>query len=443
MFYKQNVKKHGWHSIYKAIPNEIFLIDRTRTFTNFPDEPLVHPACEIDISYTSLSFEEVCNIRIKELEDLQPFRIMWSGGIDSSVVLWLCLDRKLDFEVYLSDTSMIEYPYLYKHLRQSNIKILSSQSINLERPIVTGQIADQIFGSDLLYKVPNDLDKDVSHSINFFKSNFISDYWSEYWYEVITSSCPLKLEYVYDFFWWYNFNFKYQSVWFRGQMPFQQGTQFKRNHYHFFEGSLWQQWSCSNLNSRRVSTLDNYKPQARELIKTFDNSDWTITKDKVNSYPPTAILPRPIGVDKNYNLLTKVKEKVESFSYGPLTWASSINRIKGNYLHKGDYPVEYDKNNIPIDDGGNQCLPITCPVHPKYKPTNPVLSPMINDTLPSNLEWKRWFDEQFIEIDNARIMREILRWYMKQERQSLEFKKIKASCSTLTELTEKIFGKTV
>lgn len=48
---------------------------------------------------------------------------------------------------------------------------------------------------------------------------------------------------------------------------------------------------------------------------------------------------------------------------------------------------------------------------------------MINDTLPSNLEWKRWFEENYIQIDNARIMREILRWYMKQERQSLEFKR--------------------
>ena len=54
-----------------------------------------------------------------------------------------------------------------------------------------------------------------------------------------------------------------------------------------------------------------------------------------------------------------------------------------------------------------------------------------------------WFEENYIEIDDARIMREILKWYMKQERQSLEFKKIKASCSNLTELTEKIFGKTV
>ena len=441
MFYKHSAKKFGWYSIYKAIPNEVFLVDRTRTFTNFPDEPLVHPACEIDTSNTPLSFEEVCNVRLKELEDLQPFRIMWSGGIDSSIVLWLCLDKKLDFEVYLSDTSISEYPYLYKHLRQSDIKMLSSQSVNLERPIVTGELGDQMFGSDIFYKIEDDLDKDISHSINFFKLNSISDYWTNYWYEVITSTCPLKLEYVFDFFWWYNFNFKYQSVWFRGQMPFQQGTQFKRRHYHFFEGSLWQQWSCSNLKSRRVSTLDNYKPQARELIKTFDNSDWTITKDKVGSYPPTAILPRPVAVDKNYNLLSTIPEK--AFSYGPLTWASIENRIKGNFLYKGDYPVDYDNEGIPIDEKGLQCLDLRCPVHPNYKPINPVFSPLINDTLPSNLEWKRWFQENYIQIDNARIMREILKWYMKQERQSLEFKKIKASCSNLTELTEKIFGKTV
>lgn len=68
-----------------------------------------------------------------------------------------------------------------------------------------------------------------------FKSNSISDYWTNYWYEVITSTCPLNLEYVFDFYWWYNFNFKYQSVWFRGQMPFQQGTYFKRSHYHFLK----------------------------------------------------------------------------------------------------------------------------------------------------------------------------------------------------------------
>ena len=39
---------------------------------------------------------------LKELEDLQPFRIMWSGGLDSSLVLWLCLDRKLDKFSFLS-----------------------------------------------------------------------------------------------------------------------------------------------------------------------------------------------------------------------------------------------------------------------------------------------------------------------------------------------------
>ena len=60
-----------------------------------------------------------------------------------------------------------------------------------------------------------------------------------------------------------------------------------------------------------------------------------------------------------------------------------------------------------------------------------------------NLNFSWSCEENYIQIDNARIMREILRWYMKQERQSLEFKKIKASCTTLTELTEKIFGKTV
>ena len=101
----------------------------------------------------------------------------------------------------------------------------------------------------------------------------------------------------------------------------------------------------------------------------------------------------------------------EKYKYGPLVW----NHIdddddSGNYWWTGLAPVMYDEVGIPSDEKGLQCLPISCPVHPGYNVKHSVFSSPLQDHLPSIDEWQTWFDEQFIDIDKARIRREILRW---------------------------------
>ena len=83
----------------------------------------------------------------------------------------------------------------------------------------------------------------------------------------------------------------------------------------------------------------------------------------------------------------------------------------------GKVKVFFPKDNIPIDAKGLQCLPMSSPVHPAYALKHSVFNPLIKDHLPSIDEWRQWFDEQFIEIDDARIKREILRWYAKNTKQ--------------------------
>jgi hypothetical protein len=105
----------------------------------------------------------------------------------------------------------------------------------------------------------------------------------------------------------------------------------------------------------------------------------------------------------------------------------------------GTIPIGYDKDNIPIDAKSLQCLPMSSPVHPGYQLKHSVFNPLIKDHLPSIDEWRQWFDEQFIEIDDARIKREILRWYEKNQNVTPAFISLYSKCETLQEMVEAVW----
>ena len=131
----------------------------------------------------------------------------------------------------------------------------------------------------------------------------------------------------------------------------------------------------------------------------------------------------------------------EKFKYGPLIWNHVDHEDdSGNYWWPGLSPVKYDDMGIPCDLNGLQCLPISSPVHPDYEPKDSVFNKQIREHLPSEKEWKKWFDEHFIEITSHRIKREILKWYVKQNRvKSENFIKLQANCEMLDEMVEAVW----
>lgn len=130
----------------------------------------------------------------------------------------------------------------------------------------------------------------------------------------------------------------------------------------------------------------------------------------------------------------------EKFRYGPLVW----NHIdddddSGNYWWAGLAPVKYDHMGIPSDEKGLQCLPMNCPVHPGYNIKHSVFNSSLADHLPSIDEWRTWFEEQFIEIDDARIKREILRWYSRQRNKPRRFYELQESANSLNEMVDLVW----
>ncbi len=98
------------------------------------------------------------------------------------------------------------------------------------------------------------------------------------------------------------------------------------------------------------------------------------------------------------------------FKYGPLIWDTE----KHNRPCPGSTPIDYNDKGIPIDDMGNECLPIECIIHPSYKPTKWLYSEFLQSNIPDINEAKKWFNDNYYHFSDEQIKKYIIRWVMLQ-----------------------------
>jgi len=156
--------------------------------------------------------------------------------------------------------------------------------------LVTGELNDQLFGSDLIRffltsegsdKINSDLDKDFV--FNYINEKIKQDKVTSVLVESIlnsSSSYGVTLEKNTDFFWWYNFCFKWQAVHFRlyaltfpclrDKITAEFDDQFI---YHFYETADFQRWSINNPQVRYIDDWKNYKFEAKKSIYAFDKDE--------------------------------------------------------------------------------------------------------------------------------------------------------------------------
>lgn len=106
------------------------------------------------------------------------------------------------------------------------------------------------------------------------------------------------------------------------------------------------------------------------------------------------------------------------FTYGPLVWDTE----RHNRPCPGSIPVDYNNKGIPIDNGGNECLPLDCIIHPGYKPTVWVHSDYLDDEIPSPEEAGKWFKDNFYHFSEEQIKNYVIRWIMLQNYSQLKYK---------------------
>ena len=243
-----------------------------------------------------LSFGEVCSAVAGDIvsaarSDDREIRVLWSGGIDSTVALVSLLSTLPPGEhdrlhIYLSMVSIDEYPVFFREhilhkLRFRLIKPPVTSHFGGEALIVTGEHGDQLFGSDkLLPLMRNGLCYEPYEAVlplvvmNKFGKATKVDRLLDYLQPLI-AACPVPLQSTFDLYWWLNFSIKWQQVSLRLPVfTFQPDvaklvTRFR----HFFRDPRFQSWSLTNYPHRAAASPTDYKRAAKEVIYTYTGDE--------------------------------------------------------------------------------------------------------------------------------------------------------------------------
>lgn len=238
-----------------------------------------------------LSWEECCASRAKEFMTLNKdtYFLSYSGGIDSSVALISFLEYwPWEFQsrlvIYMNHESIRENPDLFvkyvKNLKWTTSFADISETLLQQNAIfITGELGDQLFGSDILGKSSNTLG-DVSLFENFRTTvpqyiKLLKPKLSEQ--EVmrifdhilpIVDECPFPVRTTHDFFWWWNFTQKWQYVKLRfaERREWNLNARYGTHVQHFFDSVEFQKWSIENHDKKIENDWASYKKAAKDFL---------------------------------------------------------------------------------------------------------------------------------------------------------------------------------
>jgi len=285
----------------------ITLIDRTKTLDDGIDFYIIDSMCResIDKSFEEITFDRADAILDNATQTNRKISLLWSGGIDSTTALLAlyikakkrdCLER---IQVFLTTHSIEEFENFYTQiiLKDLSHKIITPPIYTYMNPseiIVTGELGDQLFGSDFLEKyikqgihtMPYEyiLPQIVSKKLNSTKD---ADLLLKFLEKQIEQS-PIKIKTLYDYIWWLNYSMKWQYVTFRilsciiekREIPYE----VEENMVHFFQSYEFQQWALRENRFKIKKEWQSYKYIAKEFInRYFEDAAYLQNKTKEQS----------------------------------------------------------------------------------------------------------------------------------------------------------------
>jgi hypothetical protein len=267
-------------------------------------------------SGSAISFSDCCDARAQELLGAHSrLHLMWSGGIDSTVALVALLkalpaNERDRLTVYLSSHSVAENPGFY----QSHIagKLSVQRTVGkaglYDETVVTGELGDQLFGSDLMLEATRRLGFEclaqphrvvLPHLFGNIAGNAEMGAAIYRRYAPIADEAPYPLNSTQDFLWWWNFSQKWQHVKYRHLLYEPPGSDYLgmvSKVRHFFDTEAFQRWSLTHPGEKLGAGIDTYKMPAKRYIVDFTGDSGYLTKMKIGSlckvfkYPPVAAI---------------------------------------------------------------------------------------------------------------------------------------------------------
>jgi hypothetical protein len=340
-----------FYEIYKVIAPTVNLCDRTGHVTTPYNYKVMLPIPEEQTNVGT--FSEISIARGIELLNLskttnKPCLILWSGGIDSTSLLTaMIIASEGDYsnlKICMNAQSIRENPRFYYTYIRGKIEIIASETmfshINKDHIVISGEGCDQLFGTDIYQAIER---WDNGRGAMFQPYNFenvgaffmykgMSERAAKIWYDImddqIKAKQPCEIIDFKDFFWWYNFCYKWQNVYYRlfnmgkfMSFPLDQDF-FDNNYIQFFMNDDFQRWSIANPDKKITKDWSTYKFTAKEFIFDFTkDQEYLDNKVKIASLINVFRTIEHVGaLNSNYEFLpphfdiTPYKLQTNSFS---------------------------------------------------------------------------------------------------------------------------------
>lgn len=271
-------------------------------------------------TFSEVTDEVAIKIR-NRINQGEKFSVMYSGGIDSTVIVSSLIKnlKKSELEnisISASIQSIIENPKFWNKFIQDKFQIIDSNKNKYDDIIeqgftpITADEGDCIFGTlfglnfynnfdyyisdlssitklkleKLKYKIA---DPDVHYSqfvdplIKYLGIQGNNDFGKLFYEKIVhninTATVPIYT--LHDFFWWLIFNIKYLNCAVRGSIYLNDRLETKfvmDKIVNWFSDHEYQRWSMANNNNGQKinKTLSTYKQAAKDYIYDLDKNKW-------------------------------------------------------------------------------------------------------------------------------------------------------------------------
>ena len=315
-----------------AIPRLIFGTHEVRARTGSFITPWSAPSgrefAPPELIHINDKLSDICDARAIEIFRLsksqnKKIAIMWSGGIDSTVVLSSFLKNftNSDLEnlvVFCSTESILEHPDFYKKFLANKIRCESIYTLDVtdeflnQHILLNGEVGDCLFGPTVA--VLEHLLAEKKHQLSwrnnqqllvdslssFIKhkvpdTKFLNGFTSWYVNKIsnnLQEVSPVGVDSIADWWWWHYYNFKWE---FSLSRPFFQyrkdlflPVSVKNSEFfvsnNFFNTTKFQSWSYSNLKTHVGTSTQDHKMLAKQYIFELDHdTNYLNNKKKVAS----------------------------------------------------------------------------------------------------------------------------------------------------------------
>ena len=276
--------------------------------------------------------EQACEtaLQIRDKTKDSKVYLMYSGGIDStSAIVAMMNTWEEDLErvhILMSYRSIEEFPEMWtlinsKFSGRIHNSLVDTDQYYKDGYVVTGEHGDQIFGSDVLFKIVDVLGEAGIHMKwkdnmsrvyrRMFGMSFgshVDDFIDRHRQGIEYSPIPIRS--CYDWVWWFNFVNKWQFVKYRlfSSKSHDDAKMCYEKIINFYDTPSWQRWSLDNHHLKIKGDMTSYKYAAKKFIVNNTGFIDYMNKPKVGSlqYVKSNFIP-PDGIDSNLNEMDLIR----------------------------------------------------------------------------------------------------------------------------------------